>query len=68
MPAEMSDRCGFPPCGDPLADHPPRTDDQGHTMWPCDVPGCGCEDFAYPGSFLEIGDDIPIEPGDARHN
>lgn len=47
------DPCGFDDCGHPLHWHP-RRGEGAATLWPCIVAGCGCSDFAQPGSVEEL--------------
>jgi hypothetical protein len=54
-------RCGF--CGHPFIAHPaaasviaPTLSEQPGIMWPCGTEGCDCDDFAMPGSVLELGE------------
>jgi len=53
--------CGF--CGHLFAAHPsaaavvaPMLAEPQGVMWPCIAEGCDCDDFALPGSVLELGE------------
>jgi hypothetical protein len=71
-PVTIAEVCGWDDCTHPWGDHPPKVDpaELQATVWPCDAPGCGCQDFARAGSVRQLGGDLDIVThlGDVRAN